>query len=143
MKPGPTCIIQPAALPQLQGVVALDVEYVHLRQAATVQSDVAPTEIAHAAWVALVDESGQVLVDQRIALDQPVPGKPNPASSQQQQPVMVWAGGVPLKELRQLGRPRSEVAAAVREAVKGKLLIGHGINKVGNWFMLRMKLAGV
>jgi hypothetical protein len=127
----PCSICCSAASSQLPGVVALDVEYVHLHQAASVQSGAEKAELAQAAWVAVVDDLGQVLVDQRIALEQPVMDRHQSAVSQSQQPVMVWAGGVPLKELRRLGRPRSEVASAVREAVKGKLLVGHGLNKVG------------
>lgn len=90
-------------------LAVLDVEYTHLQLADG-------TTIAAAAWVALLDRSGTVLLDSRC--------KPHVAG------VARVVGGVPAAEYAS-APPVAEVAAQLRALVEGggRLLVGHGLTQ--------------
>ncbi|KAL6756666.1 hypothetical protein V8C86DRAFT_2644750 [Haematococcus lacustris] len=126
--------------------VALDVEFVHLRRQPG--SVLEAAEVSLAAWVAMVDEAGAVVLDHRVALAPLTPAlavQPgsHPSSSRPQQPPVaggLWVGGVPLRQLQGPGAlPLPEVAAKVKEAARGRTLVGHGLHKdlaalgLGDW----------
>ncbi|KAI8465560.1 MAG: hypothetical protein J3K34DRAFT_525288 [Monoraphidium minutum] len=73
-------------------------------------------EVAVAAWVALVDERGAVLLDTRVRQEDQVP---RGASWRH------W-GGVPLAACAS-APPRAAVLAALLPLLEGRLLVGHGV----------------
>lgn len=109
----------------LTGIVALDVEYIHLKWPGK------PAETSHAGWVAMVGDDGKVLLDVIVALEQQQQLQQASAASTKQDPCQpAWVGGVPLWQVMQQGVPLTDVAAEVRCVAQGRLLIGHGLHKV-------------
>ena len=103
----------------LPAVVALDVEYVHFRESQHALVPGEPEEQCAAAWVAMVDGEGKVLLDSRCQPRVPL-----------EQLQRCWVGGVPPDQLHG-APPVEEVAARVQKLSQGKRLVGHGLTKVG------------